>query len=260
MAAFNGMPEGQRTLTPDEFRAELQWLKLCKNCPSEQTASLFAARLPLEGRDLLHEAVCRALTSRQCCEAITVGQFLNGILWSIASTAKRAADARDAQEVFMPKEEVAERLGLGGYHVISAEQELENERIRKSLAEKIAQLAAKSERHARLYRGHRPQSVGAAVRRIRGRDAGRAGYLAAKPKAGGAENLAGGREHCFVATRLSASTHSQPSTLTAQYPGTTSASFTFCPNWAPKTTSINENGVCCPLPLMSRNRTRPRRK
>lgn len=153
MSAINGVPEGQRALTHDEVRAELQRLKLGKNCPSERIASLFSARLPFEGRDLLHEAVCRALTSRQCREAITVGQFLNGIMRSIASTAKRAADARDAQEVFMPKEEVAERLGLGGYHVNSAEQELENERVRESLAEKIAQLAVKSERHARLIDG-----------------------------------------------------------------------------------------------------------
>lgn len=130
MSAIKGVPEGQRALTHKEVRAELQRLKLGKNCLSERIASVYAAQLPFEGQDLLHEAVCRALTSRQCREAITVGQFINGIMRSIAATAKRSAEARDAHEVFMPEEEVAERLGLRGYHVISAEQEIISQKTR----------------------------------------------------------------------------------------------------------------------------------
>lgn len=153
MSALNGMPEGQRVLTADEVRAELQRMKLTKNCQPERIAQLFASGLALEGRDLLHDAVCRALTSRECRDGVTVPQFLNGIMRSIASTAKRAIERREAEHLFMPPEEIAERLGMGGYHVVSAEQELEDERIREALAERIAQLAAKSERHARLIDG-----------------------------------------------------------------------------------------------------------
>jgi hypothetical protein len=72
---------------------------------------------------------------------------------SIASTAKRAIEQREAEHLFMPPEEIAERLGMGDYHIVSAEQELEDERIREALAKRIAQLAAKSERHARLIDG-----------------------------------------------------------------------------------------------------------
>lgn len=153
MSALNGVPEGQRVLTADEVRAELQKMKLAKNCQPERIARLFASGLALEGRDLLHDAVCRALTSRECRDGVTVPKFLNGIMRSIASTAKRAIERREGVHIFMPPEEIAERLGMGGYHVISAEQELEEERIREALAERIAQLAAKSESHARLIDG-----------------------------------------------------------------------------------------------------------
>ncbi|CAM4329773.1 hypothetical protein NOLU111490_17785 [Novosphingobium lubricantis] len=64
MSALNGVPEGQRVLTADEVLAELQKMKLEKNCQPERIAYLFASGLALEGRDLLDDAVCHALTSR----------------------------------------------------------------------------------------------------------------------------------------------------------------------------------------------------
>ncbi|CAM4329752.1 hypothetical protein NOLU111490_17780 [Novosphingobium lubricantis] len=62
---------------------------------------------------------------------MTVPKFLNGIMRSIASTATRAIERRKGEHIFMPPEEIAERLGMGGYHVISAEQGLDDDKAPK---------------------------------------------------------------------------------------------------------------------------------
>lgn len=48
MSAINGVPEGQRVLTADEVRSDLQQLNVVKNCRSYR---VLASQLALEGRD-----------------------------------------------------------------------------------------------------------------------------------------------------------------------------------------------------------------
>ena len=112
-----------------------------------------AKDLPGDGRDLLHEAICRALTSRQCRETATVDQFLRGIMRSIASTARRSRERRGEHHVGYPVEDLVERMALGGYVAQSAEDIIETERVRTLCADVLEQLAAASKTQAALIEG-----------------------------------------------------------------------------------------------------------
>jgi len=100
--------------------------------------------LPGDGRDLLHDAVCKALTSRTCKADLSVEQFLGGVMRSLASTKRRSHERGKENHVFMPADDVAGLIGSGGYTVASAEQIIETERVRVIAADALERLAAVS--------------------------------------------------------------------------------------------------------------------
>ena len=123
--------EGFRPLSRTEVEREITKIDLSRNGMLGVRAEGLAKDLPGDGRDLLHEAICRALTSRQCRETATIDQFLRGIMRSIASTARRSRERRGEHHVGYPVEDLVERMALGGYVAQSAEDIIETERVRQ---------------------------------------------------------------------------------------------------------------------------------
>lgn len=120
---------------------------------ARRVADHFVGDLQMEGRDLLNDAVCRALISRQCRNEITVAQFVVGIMRSIASTARRSRERRREEHVHLPVTDISERLALAGYVVQSPAEAIEAERIRDICADTLERLAAGSPLNARLIDG-----------------------------------------------------------------------------------------------------------
>lgn len=135
---------GSRPLTHAEVQREIAKLDLSDEGRVRRAADLMSNDLPGDGRDLLHDAVCKALTSRTCKADLTVEQFLGGVMRSLASTKRRSRERGKENHVLMPTDHVAECMGSGGYVVASAEQILEIERIRALCADVLDQLAAAS--------------------------------------------------------------------------------------------------------------------
>lgn len=135
---------GYRPLTRAEVEREIAKLDLSDQGRVQRAADLMSYNLPGDGRDLLHDAVCKALTSRTCKANLTVENFLGGVMRSLASTRRRSRERGKENHVFMPTDHVAECLGSGGYMVASAEQILEIERVRALCADVLDQLAAAS--------------------------------------------------------------------------------------------------------------------
>jgi hypothetical protein len=135
---------GYRPLTRAEVQQEIEKLDLSDQGRVRRVADLMSDDLPGDGRDLLHDAVCKALTSRTCKADLTVEKFLSGVMRSLASTKRRSRERGRENHVFMPTDDVAERMGGGSYMVASAEQIIEIERVRTLCAEVLDQLAAVS--------------------------------------------------------------------------------------------------------------------
>ncbi len=119
----------------------------------ERRADGIAFDYPGEGRDLLHDAMLRALTSRSCREDLTAEQFLGGIMRSIASTARRGRERRQENPVVLPINEATERMAVGGHVVQTADEIIETERVRQLCIEVIDHLTAASEQQAALLDG-----------------------------------------------------------------------------------------------------------
>ncbi|WCT74190.1 hypothetical protein PQ455_02865 [Sphingomonas naphthae] len=141
---------GFRPLTRAEVQNEIGKLDLTEQGRIRRTADIMSQDLPGDGRDLLHDAVCKALTSRRCKADLSVEQFLGGVMRSLASTKRRSRERGRENHIFMPAEEVAEQMGSGGYTVASADQIIEIERIRAIAADALEQLAAASTAQAAL--------------------------------------------------------------------------------------------------------------
>lgn len=145
--------DGFRPLTRAEVQQEIKKLDLSEQGRVRRAARTLSSDLPGDGRDLLHDAVCRALASRQCKQDLSVEKFLGGIMRSIASTRRRSRERGREQHIFMPTGDVAERLAVGGYAVASPEQIIEMERVRELCADVLDQLAAASPAQAGLIEG-----------------------------------------------------------------------------------------------------------
>lgn len=135
---------GYRSLTRAEVQQEISELDLTDQGRVRRAADIMSHDLPGDGRDLLHDAVCKALTSRKCKADLSVEQFLGGVMRSLASTKRRSRERGKENHVFMPADDVAELMGSGGYMVASAEQIIEMERIRAIAVEALDRLAAAS--------------------------------------------------------------------------------------------------------------------
>ncbi|RKE45880.1 MULTISPECIES: hypothetical protein [unclassified Sphingomonas] len=145
--------DGFRPLSRAEVETVIGRLDLKPHATIGRTADHLAGDYAGEGRDLLHDAVTRALTSRSCREGITGEQFLAGIMRSIASTARRSRERRAEDPVSIPVEVLAEQMAIGGYTVQSADDIIETERVRRICADVLDRLAAASATQAKLIDG-----------------------------------------------------------------------------------------------------------
>jgi len=145
--------DGFRPLSRAEVETVIGRLDLKPRAMIVRTADHLAGDYVGEGRDLLHDAITRALTSRSCREGITGEQFIAGIMRSIASTARRSRERRADDPISVPVEMLAEQMGVGGYTVQSADDLIETERVRRICAGVLDRLAAASATQANLIDG-----------------------------------------------------------------------------------------------------------
>lgn len=130
-----------RPLTSDEVRAELAKVSFAPGGAMQRAAGALAGRVGTDSRDLLHEAVRRALVSRVCPAGVPVEQFVAGIMRSIVSAILRSRERGRDIDLLMPTDELEARLGLGGYTVRSPEEVIEIRRVRQLCIDVLDRLA-----------------------------------------------------------------------------------------------------------------------
>lgn len=112
--------DGFRPLTRAEVEAELQKIDMAPSATIMRRADQLSGDLNIEGRDLLQSAIVGALTSRSCRTGIDGGQFLAGIMRSIASTTRRARERRGEVAAVLPVDVLTEQLAVGRYTAMTA--------------------------------------------------------------------------------------------------------------------------------------------
>lgn len=145
--------DGFRAMSRAEVQTVIGQLDLAPRAAIVRTADHLAGDYAGEGRDLLHDAITRALTSRSCRTGVSGEQFIAGIMRSIASTARRSRERRAEDPVSIPVEVLAEQMAVGGYTVQSADDIIEAERVRRICADVLDHLASASETQAELIDG-----------------------------------------------------------------------------------------------------------
>lgn len=147
------LEDGSRPLSRAEIEAELLKIDMAPRAEIVRRADQLAGDYPGEGRDLLQEAVTRALSSRSCREGITGEQFVAGIMRSIASTARRGRERRGENPICIPTDVLVEQMGVGPYTVQTAEEVIETERVRRICEDILDRLAEVSPLQAQLIEG-----------------------------------------------------------------------------------------------------------
>ena len=147
------LEDGFRPLSRAEIEAELLKIDMAPRAEIVRRAEQLAGDYPGEGRDLLQEAVTRALSSRSCREGITGEQFVAGIMRSIASTARRGRERRGEIPSSIPIDVLIEQMGGGPYTVQTADEVIETERVRRLCADILDRLAKVSPLQAQLIEG-----------------------------------------------------------------------------------------------------------
>jgi hypothetical protein len=148
MLAPKPPPLPQRQLTQDEVRAALSAINPGAANPLNSAIDGYAKGSRQDPRDLLNEAVKRALSTRSVPADIPFEAVLAGIARSIASGIN-IARARE-RIVDLPVEELFETLPTGGYTVSSPDEIIERERIRELCADAIERLARNDAKRAVL--------------------------------------------------------------------------------------------------------------
>lgn len=141
-----------RELAPGEVLAGLSHVDFRDASRLVIRANAMAQDYVGDGRDLLHDAVTRAVTSRTCRKEISLESFLAGVMRSIASTQRRSRDRR-AEEASVPLDWLSDRLIDGVMADRPAEEDIETERVRALCIEVIDRLSAESAQQARLIDG-----------------------------------------------------------------------------------------------------------
>lgn len=147
------LEDGFRPLSRAEIEAELLKIDMAPRAEIVRRADQLAGDYLGEGRDLLQEAVTRALSSRSCREGITGEQFVAGIMRSIASTARRGRERRGENPASIPTDVLVEQMGVGPYTVQTADEVIETERVRQLCADILDRLAQVSPLQAQLIEG-----------------------------------------------------------------------------------------------------------
>jgi len=148
MSAHQQPPHSERQLTQDEVRAALGVIKPGAADALGAAIDGYAKGSRQDPRELLNEAIKRALSTRSVPADIPFEAVLAGIARSIASGIN-IARARE-KIVDLPVEELFETLPVGGYAVSSPDEIIERERIRQLCADAIERLARNDAKRAAL--------------------------------------------------------------------------------------------------------------
>lgn len=141
MSAPEPLPSIARSLSRDEVRAELARIKPSANNPLGQAVAGHAKISGEDPRELLNEAVLRALTTRTVPADVPFEAVLAEIARSIASgiSKGRARARKRAPETTL--EELVAAIPAGGYIVSTPDEIIERERVRQICADAIERLA-----------------------------------------------------------------------------------------------------------------------
>lgn len=141
MSAPDQPAKPARVLTTDEVRAELARIRPSAAGPLKEAIDGHAARSREDPRELLNEAIQRALTTRAIPADVPFDKVLAEIARSIASSINVSRHRTRQHVVDLPIEEIVELLPAGGYAVAAPDEIIERERVRQICADAIERLA-----------------------------------------------------------------------------------------------------------------------
>jgi hypothetical protein len=128
----------ERVLTKDEVRAELARIRPGAADALNDAVAGHAARCRQDPRELLNEAVHRALTTRAILADIPFDAVLAEIARSIASSINISRHRARQHVVALPIDEIVDLLPAGGYAVMAPDEIIEQERIRDLCIDALA--------------------------------------------------------------------------------------------------------------------------
>jgi hypothetical protein len=128
-------------LTKDEARAELARIRPDAADALNDAVPGHAARCRQDPRELLNEAVHRALSTRAIPVDIPFDTVLAEIARSIASSINISRHRAGQHVVARPIDEIVDLLPAGGYAVMAPDEIIEQERIRDLCIDALARIA-----------------------------------------------------------------------------------------------------------------------
>ena len=141
MSAPDKLAKPERVLTTDEVRAELARIRPGAPGALKEAIDGHAARSREDPRELLNEAIQRALTTRAIPADVPFDKVLAEIARSIASSINVGRHRTRRHVVDLPIEEIVDLLPAGGYVVAAPDEIIERERVRQICADAIERLA-----------------------------------------------------------------------------------------------------------------------
>lgn len=133
--------EPERVLTKDEVRVELARIRPGAADTLNDAVANCAARSREDPRELLNEAVQRALSTRAIPADVPFEVVLAEIARSIASSINISRHRARQHVVDLPLEEIVDLLPAGGYIVTAPDEIIEQERVRDLCIKALARLA-----------------------------------------------------------------------------------------------------------------------
>lgn len=141
MSAPDKLAKPERVLTTDQVRAELARIRPGAPGALKEAIDGHAARSREDPRELLNEAIQRALTTRAIPADVPFDKVLAEIARSIASSINVGRHRTRRHVVDLPIEEIVDLLPAGGYVVTAPDDIIERERVRQVCADAIDRLA-----------------------------------------------------------------------------------------------------------------------
>ncbi len=141
ISAPDKLAKPDRVLTTEEVRAELARIRPGAADPLNEAVAGHAARSREDPRELLNEAIQRALTTRAIPADVPFDKVLAEIARSVASSINISRHRTRKHVVDLPIEEIVDLLPAGGYVVTAPDEIIERERIRQLCADAIERLA-----------------------------------------------------------------------------------------------------------------------
>jgi hypothetical protein len=141
MSAPDKLAKPDRILTTEEVRAELARIRPGAADPLNEAVAGHAARSREDPRELLNEAIQRALTTRAIPADVPFDKVLAEIARSVASSINISRHRTRQHVVDLPIEEIVDLLPAGGYVVTAPDDIIEQERIRDLCIDALTRLA-----------------------------------------------------------------------------------------------------------------------